>query len=83
MPFTMIGTNIGPFLGHPSGQKGLKVAHFPTNGDQNLQIWSDMLFSMTIRWWCPFLSYQNIGPFLELPRGQKGGKKSEKLPISL
>ena len=68
MPFTMIGANIGPFLGHPRGQKGgekgSKVAHFPTNGDQNLQIWSDMLFSMgnplvmsifvILEYWTPF-----------------------------
>jgi hypothetical protein len=39
-------TPFGAPWGSKRGSKGSKVAHFPTNGDQNLQIWSDMLFSI-------------------------------------
>ena len=48
----------------PKFPKGSKVAHFPTNGEQNLQIWPDMLFSMgnplvmsifvILEYWTPF-----------------------------
>ena len=70
---------MGHTRGQKGGQKGSKVAHFPTNGDREPEnlvryVIQHGRFAGNVHF-----CHIRIGPFLGHHKGQKGGQKGSKV----
>ena len=73
-------------LGHPGvkwGSKWEKIAHLPTDNDQNLQICTDMLFHMRNSMVTSNYDTLQLLTLFGAPQGSNGWQNRQKLPMSL